>query len=482
MDPLNPERDKRGNAVRRFMEDASCRVLLSSNVGGEGLDLQRASVVVNYDMPWNPAVVEQRIGRVDRFGQDKETIQVMNFLLPGTVEETIFGRLDERLQMFNETIGDFGRVLGEVVEALSKEFLQDGLTLDQLDERARDEAWRLQNRLSDLSDLISREGEFVAFDEDFADHLRNLDREGKTIRPADLDAVCTGVLKSHFPKSWLRPAFSEDGASELLQGVFDLRIDFDLHHHLRSRLSGEKSGALQRFVSQVPPDTVRRVTFDGETAEREPELLLITARHPLIRALVEISASGDEFHPVSALELSASRSQGLGEGLLVLAEGEVVLGAQERRYLIPVFVPESGSGEAAEARHLIRNLLDEGKTTRPRKVPTPERLREMLDQGHVFADKLVWSTAERILNREEARMRPRVAELKERYSRRIQTNLERTREERGKRDPSEKRMKGLERYGKRLRRELERKIAEVSRTPEPRVESRPVGVAWVEVR
>jgi hypothetical protein len=72
--------------VRRFMDDPHCRVFLSTDAGSTGLNLQCASTVVNMDLPWNPAVLEQRIGRIYRMGQ-KKPVQVINYIAKGTIEE-----------------------------------------------------------------------------------------------------------------------------------------------------------------------------------------------------------------------------------------------------------------------------------------------------------------------------------------------------------------------------------------------------------
>ena len=82
-------------------------VLLCSEVGCEGLDYEFCSRMVNYDIPWNPMKIEQRIGRIDRFGQKSKKIQIYNFITEGTVEEKVFFRCFERLGIFNSTVGDF---------------------------------------------------------------------------------------------------------------------------------------------------------------------------------------------------------------------------------------------------------------------------------------------------------------------------------------------------------------------------------------
>src|SRR4029079_19173470 len=77
---------KRKDLIDRFRADPDCRVFLSTDAGGVGLNLQHASVVLNLDLPWNPAILEQRIGRVHRLGQ-RRPVRVVNFVARGTIEE-----------------------------------------------------------------------------------------------------------------------------------------------------------------------------------------------------------------------------------------------------------------------------------------------------------------------------------------------------------------------------------------------------------
>ena len=84
--------DKRGNLLDRFREDDNCRVFLSTDAGGLGLNLQRAALVINLDIPWNPAVLEQRIARIFRLGQ-KRQVQVINLISEGTIEHRMLSTL-----------------------------------------------------------------------------------------------------------------------------------------------------------------------------------------------------------------------------------------------------------------------------------------------------------------------------------------------------------------------------------------------------
>lgn len=90
---------KRKGLIKQFKEDPKCRLFLSTDAGGVGLNLQHASAVVNIDLPWNPAVLEQRIGRVHRLGQHRP-VRVVNFIAQGTIEEAMLGVLAFKKSMF----------------------------------------------------------------------------------------------------------------------------------------------------------------------------------------------------------------------------------------------------------------------------------------------------------------------------------------------------------------------------------------------
>ncbi|MFI5378743.1 MAG: DEAD/DEAH box helicase [Tepidisphaerales bacterium] len=90
---------KRKDLIARFREDEHCRVFLSTDAGGVGLNLQHASAVMNMDQPWNPAVLEQRIGRVHRLGQ-RRPVNVVHFVAKDTIEEAMLGRLQFKRSLF----------------------------------------------------------------------------------------------------------------------------------------------------------------------------------------------------------------------------------------------------------------------------------------------------------------------------------------------------------------------------------------------
>jgi superfamily II DNA or RNA helicase len=98
--------------IARFRKNPpDLRVIVSTEAGSEGVNLQVANVLVNYDLPWNPMIVEQRIGRVQRLASDHAHVSIFNVMLRGTFEEYIVGRLMEKLQMASHAIGDIEALL-----------------------------------------------------------------------------------------------------------------------------------------------------------------------------------------------------------------------------------------------------------------------------------------------------------------------------------------------------------------------------------
>jgi hypothetical protein len=96
---------QRKGLIQQFKEDPRCRLFLSTDAGGVGLNLQNAQAVVNLDQPWNPAVLEQRIGRVHRLGQHKP-VRVVHFIAQGTIEEGMLNILAFKKSMFAGVLDD----------------------------------------------------------------------------------------------------------------------------------------------------------------------------------------------------------------------------------------------------------------------------------------------------------------------------------------------------------------------------------------
>ena len=105
-----------GRRMRRSTRSATeVPVLLCSESGGEGRNLQFCNTLINFDIPWNPMAIEQRIGRIDRIGQTREVF-VFNLVTAGTIEDAVLRILDEKINMFELVVGEVGAILGEFEE------------------------------------------------------------------------------------------------------------------------------------------------------------------------------------------------------------------------------------------------------------------------------------------------------------------------------------------------------------------------------
>ena len=127
--------EKRKDMVDNFTNNAESRVFLSTDAGSTGLNLQVAATIINIDLPWNPAVLEQRIGRIYRLGQ-QNNIQVINLVAPHSIEETMVGKLRFKTSMFEGVLDNgedsifaddnkFGKIMETVSSFVSEE--DDGM-------------------------------------------------------------------------------------------------------------------------------------------------------------------------------------------------------------------------------------------------------------------------------------------------------------------------------------------------------------------
>ena len=107
---------ERAFAVRRFRDDPKIRVMVCGEGAGEGLNLQFCSILVNFDLPWNPMRIEQRIGRIQRIGQRRKRVSVINLVLAGTIEDRVLEILTDRLALFRLFMGETEQVLGRLIE------------------------------------------------------------------------------------------------------------------------------------------------------------------------------------------------------------------------------------------------------------------------------------------------------------------------------------------------------------------------------
>ncbi|GAH68620.1 unnamed protein product, partial [marine sediment metagenome] len=165
---------KRQKTIKKFRQTNEIKILLSSEVGGEGLDFEFCNVIFNYDLPWNPMRVEQRIGRLDRYGQRHEKILIYNFSMIGTIDDEILNRLYGRINVFERFIGDLEAILGEQITDLTRDIFNIELTWEQKINKIEKVAENIVRRQKQLEEFEKECQKFIGQDEYFNQEITNI--------------------------------------------------------------------------------------------------------------------------------------------------------------------------------------------------------------------------------------------------------------------------------------------------------------------
>ena len=228
----------------KFKSTPSINVLISSEVGSEGLDLQFASIEFNYDLPWNPMRLEQRIGRIDRIGQKASVLRIFNLCCQNTIEDRILERLYERIKIFENSIGDMEDIVGQPIQELALEILDPELTDPERDEKADQKIQVLvntrlmNNRLEEESGVLEEYRELV---------INSIENAKINKRFIDVDEkifVVKDFLNTNFPGSAFlslndNPTYY---SVELSNKAIDSFKSFKKAEHLQKNTSIDSSG------------------------------------------------------------------------------------------------------------------------------------------------------------------------------------------------------------------------------------------------
>lgn len=275
---------ERADLRRRFAlpktDDEALDVLLSSEVGCEGLDFQFCDFLVNYDLPWNPMRIEQRIGRIDRYGQKSQTVAIANLITEGTVDADIYNRCLWRIGVFHHAVGGSEEILGRVTQELHALADSFALTSEERAERLQQLADNGIRQIQEEQELESREAELFGL---------NVPRQAWKDEIASAES------------SWLSPP----ALQTCLRVYLSKRLGRESDHLLGDkalktlRLGKEARATLLEDFKSLPksteptarhwekwlkgPDPTIAVTFDQQTAAGNPNALHLTATHPLVR-------------------------------------------------------------------------------------------------------------------------------------------------------------------------------------------------------
>ncbi|WP_438040185.1 DEAD/DEAH box helicase [Sorangium sp. So ce128] len=262
--------------IEDFLGRPDVRVLITSDVGGEGIDLQKASVLYNYDLPWNPMVVEQRIGRIDRIGQEAPVLVIRNFVVEDSIEERILKRLFDKIRVFEESIGELDPILGEgeSVESLTEQALFGRLSAPRLEE------------------ILVRDAEVVLHQHEHARRLQNRVDELIAADQALLDEIDAVTGEHQVPSErhlldFINRALASAGSECVIPGdATEKVVRVDLRAAMvdgRVTAAASDNDRTARFVNAAKTAPEVLLTFSRDAAYRHPGAEFIHSTHPLAR-------------------------------------------------------------------------------------------------------------------------------------------------------------------------------------------------------
>lgn len=255
-------------------------VLLSSEVGCEGLDFQFCDYLINYDLPWNPMRIEQRIGRIDRYGQKSDTVSIVNFVTPGTVDADIYLRCLVRIGVFEHAVGGSEEILGQITQEIHN--IADSFVLTEGERAARlqqlaDNGIR---RIREEQELEEKESELFGLNVPKHSWREDIEAaENAWLSPSAIQGCVTSYLKLKLGVD-----------SEYIQGDKSLK-NLKLSQAARIALL-EDYGALKRSLDPVARQWEKwlkgnapnlPVTFDQDTASENHAAVHLSVLHPLVR-------------------------------------------------------------------------------------------------------------------------------------------------------------------------------------------------------
>jgi len=298
-------------AIRKFAESQGPDILLSTEVAAEGVDLQFSSLLINYDLPWNPMRIEQRIGRIDRIGQEAERILIWNFLYEGSIDERIYERLLARLNIFKQALGSIEAILGDQIRTLGYELLSHKLTPEEEAERIDQTALAIETMNRTTEQLERDATKLIAHGDYIQNQVKAAQEIGRYVSGEDLFVYIHDYLLSQYEGT----RFVQIGDTERLYEVeLSVKAKIDFRQFLeRHELQGKT-----RILAHAKP----RLLFENRAAVSRYDIEVISQYHPLVRFVSEsLKARGRSggYFPVTATRISRLHAGRVAEGIYVYA-------------------------------------------------------------------------------------------------------------------------------------------------------------------
>lgn len=276
--------EDRAELRRRFalpIENAEAiDVLLSSEVSSEGLDFQFCDFLVNYDLPWNPMRIEQRIGRIDRYGQESETVAIINFVTPGTVDADIYERCLWRIGLFQHAVGGNEEILGQITKEIHDIAESFQLSTVERQQRLQQVADNGIRQVQIEEELESKQAELFGLNIPNQSWREEIEAaESYWLSPFAIQRCVTSYLATHLgtehdhilgEKTLKTLRLSQESRNKLLSDYKQL-----------PRSTEPVARAWEKWLKGVQPTL--SVTFDQSAASENPRTVHLSVMHPIVR-------------------------------------------------------------------------------------------------------------------------------------------------------------------------------------------------------
>ncbi len=282
----NREKDE---AVEKFRVGEKSPILISTEIGGEGRNFQFCRVLINYDLPWNPMKLEQRIGRLDRIGQKSKEIYIYNIFMEGTVETDIIHAIIKRINLFEESIG----ILEPIIGRIEKDF-KDVIFAEEDGKKRK----KLNEFYRTLDEEIRKAKEIEMQLDDLMIDKRSFQMEGLITSLAS----CVDVKLTHNELYLLMKLFFDNHNNLYgnLEEIQDLPEKIRKDYYFISKIlvsnalfQNPKYYFLNEYIG----------TFNLELARKKEEIDFFALGHPLINNILDFCKSEEFFGNFSILYL-----------------------------------------------------------------------------------------------------------------------------------------------------------------------------------
>jgi len=293
--------------IQSFKTPDGPQILLSSEVASEGIDLQFSSFLINYDLPWNPMRVEQRIGRIDRLGQLEPRITIWNIFYENTIDDRIYTRLYDRLDIFEQALGGMEAVLGDEVRQMSYDLLRHELTPGQEKERI-DMAFNAVAKIKRIEEQLEDEAANLVAHGDYVQNKVKAAKElNRFVSGEDLYHYFHDFINMEYPGS----RFVRKDNDKLL---FEINLveaaRIDIGHYLqKSKIPGKTRLAGAGDRKKI------KYLFHNKVGASEPGIEVISQYHPIVRFISQsLKGKRNNYHPIVAVDLHQSEVPGVSDG------------------------------------------------------------------------------------------------------------------------------------------------------------------------